>query len=272
MKSNRLITSTAILGIMCLALLIVVSVCSAEQMTVFPEEGKAAAVCSVAEEGRWLVVADGFLPVSARTHKLADGGSVVMWQGDPGDKFGAIFIPHDQDKQLQSQAVKLTGVKPPVQPPTQPPTTPPGTDLSAIAAQLKAAAEAATSDPSRAKTAQDLAALAGFISGQIRSGALTNYQGIAMTVDKMFDLVTTHTAWSPTKSLIGKHLVALAQQGATAETYAAYFDDVQAGLLASVPQAMQEARPDRVNMELLMMFFKFFIEYILPLLLAGIGG
>jgi hypothetical protein len=263
MKSNRLIAPTAILGVVCFALLTATSVCSADQMTVFPEEGKAAAVCSVTEEGRWLVVADGFMPVSARTHRLADGGSVVMWQGDPGDRFGAIFIPHDQDQPLQSQAVKLTGAKPT---PTN------GTDLSAIAAQLKAAAEAATSDPSRAKTAQDLAALAGFISGQIRSGALTNYQGIAMTVDKMFDLVTTHTAWSPTKSLIGKHLVALAQQGATAETYAEYFDDVQQGLLASVPQAMQEARPERVNIELLIMFFKFFIEFILPLILAGIGG
>jgi hypothetical protein len=271
MKSNRCIPLMAILFAACFALLTATSVCSADQMTVFPEEGKAAAVCSVTEEGRWLVVADGFMPVSARTHRLADGGSVVMWQGDPGDKFGAIFIPHDQDQPLQSQAVKLTGAKPPTQPPPQPPPTN-GTDLSAIAAQLRAAAEAATADPTRAKTAQDLAALAGFISGQIRSGALTNYQGIAMTVDKMFDLVTTHTAWSPTKSLIGKHLVALAQQGATAETYAAYFDDVQAGLLASVPQAMQEARPERVNIELLLKFFKFFIEFILPLILAGIGG
>jgi hypothetical protein len=257
----------AAIGIAALfALLVFTLVAFAQtEMTVLPDEGKAAAACVVTEEGRWLVVADGFLPVAARTHKLVDGGSVVMWQGSPGDRFGAIFIPHDQEQPLQSQSVKLTGAKPPTQPPPQPP---PGTDLSQIAAQLKAAAEAATADPSRAKTAQDLAVLANFLGSQIRSGTLTEYQTIALATDRMFDEIAKHPAWSPVKSLISKHLVALAQQGAGPDAYASYFDEVQSGLLASVPQAMQEARPERVNIELLMQLLKFFLDVILPLILG----
>jgi hypothetical protein len=115
----------AMMTIACLALLIFHAVCSADETTVFPEEGKAAAVCVTTEEGRWLVVADGFMPVAARTLRLADGGSVVIWQGDPGDRYGAIFIPNDQDQPLQSHAVKLTGARPPPGPGPEPGPDPP---------------------------------------------------------------------------------------------------------------------------------------------------
>lgn len=109
----------AVMSIVCLALLVLSGVCSA-QITSLPEEGKAAAVCISPESGRWMVLERDFMPVEFEQHDLADGGSIVTWQGDPGMVFGAVFWPDDPKSPGVTRRVVLSGAPPKPPPPPEP--------------------------------------------------------------------------------------------------------------------------------------------------------
>jgi len=111
-----------------IALLTVVSTVTAQnlatvELSVLPTEGKAAACVRTTVEGRWLVLQDG-APYPGRASLLKSGGSILAWQGDLGDVFTVVFIPHDVKQSIAAERVQLGGNSPPPPPPPPDPTEP----------------------------------------------------------------------------------------------------------------------------------------------------
>jgi len=95
-------------------------------LDVLPSEGKAAASVRTVTAGRWLVLSADMLPVSAVSWKLESGGSIVIWEGTPGEVFGVAFIPDDVGQPLAATRVTLGGTPAPPPKPPDPPPPPPG--------------------------------------------------------------------------------------------------------------------------------------------------
>jgi hypothetical protein len=137
------------------------------------------------------------------------------------------------------------------------------------AAAIKAAAEAAVADPQRATTASNLASVMGMVRSQVDSGTLKDYKSISASVNWLWDQLTTGkaAAWQPCKTLIGKHLAALAQEGARPEEYSGYLADAEkalSGSLTSDDRLSVADDPLAINMDTLMKLFEFFVKFILP--------
>jgi hypothetical protein len=166
---------------------------------------------------------------------------------------------------LQKATVLQIG---PVVPPVDP-VTPVDPDLSPDAQAIKAAAERAVADPSRAETAGNLAEVMGMLKSQVDARTLTTYPQIAAAANWLMDSIIGRqtAAWKPTKDLIGQRLAALGQQGAQPEEYSGFFADAVDGLEASVPDSDLLSRERRIDIEKLMKLFEFFIKYILPFLI-----
>ena len=161
----------------------------------------------------------------------------------------------------------------PVVPPVVPvdPVTPVDPDLSPDAAAIKAAAQAATADPTRAETAGNLAEVMKMVKAQVDSRTLTTYSQIAAATNWLMDSIIGKqtVAWKPTKDLIGQRLAALGQEGAQPEEYSGFFADAADGFEASIPlqDDLDGDRRERINIETLMKLFEFFIKYILPFII-----
>jgi len=169
----------------------------------------------------------------------------------------------------------------PVVPPVVPvdPVTPVDPDLSPDAAAIKAAAQAATADPTRAETAGNLAEVMKMVKAQVDSRTLTTYSQIAAATNWLMDSIIGKqtTAWKPTKDLIGQRLAALGQQGAQPEEYSGFFADAADGFEASIPlqdddelQAIEDGllqEPQKIDIATLMKLFEFFMKYILPFII-----
>lgn len=182
----------------------------------------------------------------------------------PGLPDGAYVLTVSGEQIVIAAARTVTPIGP-VVPPVVPPVT-------SKAAAIKAAAEAAVADPQRATTASNLAAMMGLIRSQVDAGTLANYQTISASVNWMWDQLTAgrSAAWQPTKDLIGRHLAALAQEGARPEEYSGYFADAEqalSGSLTSYEKLEAADDPLGVNWENLMKLFEFFIKFILPLII-----
>jgi hypothetical protein len=149
------------------------------------------------------------------------------------------------------------------------PVTPVDPALSPDAQAIKAAAERAVADPSRAETAGNLAEVMGMLKSQVDARTLTTYPQIAAAANWLMDSIIGKqtAAWKPTKDLIGQRLAALGQQGAQPEEYSGFFADAVDGLEASVPDSDLLSRERRIDIEKLMKLFEFFIKYILPFIL-----
>jgi hypothetical protein len=135
--------------------------------------------------------------------------------------------------------------------------------------QIRDAAQGAVADPQRATTAANLSAVMDLIAGQVTAGSLKDYPTISAAVDWMWDQVTKgrEAAWRPTKAIIGNHLAAMAQEGASPEEYAGYF--AEAGEALGALQEGEQVEPDgAIDIEMLMKLFEFFIKYILPLIIG----
>jgi hypothetical protein len=164
-------------------------------------------------------------------------------------------------------AIVVTPGGPVIPVPPVPPVVPP--TPSTKSDQIKAAA-VAVSDPQKATTATNLASLMGMIESQINAGTIKDYQTISATVNWMWDQITAGRVsnWKPVKDLIGNHLMAMAQEGATPEEYSGYFADAADAISAAVPVSY-EADEDKlnINIAMLMQLFEFFIKYILPMII-----
>lgn len=100
---------------------------SSADLSVLPTEGKAAGIVRTTVDGRWLVFGNNFTPVQHDAYKLSSGGSVVMWEGEPGGVYGVIFIPDDPTQGIAARQVKL-GLSP-KPPPPDPPNPPAPKDI-----------------------------------------------------------------------------------------------------------------------------------------------
>jgi hypothetical protein len=168
--------------------------------------------------------------------------------------------------------VQVVDVDPagPVVPPPAPVTPPtPPDPVSADAKAVKASAQAAVADPTRAETAGNLAEVMKLVKSQIDAGTITTYQQIAAAANWLMDSIIGKQSipWKPTKDLIGQRLAALGQQGAQPEEYSGFFADAADGFEASIPLSDLADRPQRINIETLMKLFEFFIKYILPFII-----
>jgi hypothetical protein len=145
---------------------------------------------------------------------------------------------------------------------------------STKAAAIKAAAEAATSDPQRATTASNLASVMGLVKNQVDAGTLKDYQSIAASVNWLWDQVTVGktATWLPVKTLVGQHLAELAQQGARPEEFSGYLADAEkalSGSLNDLEKSESADDPMMINMDMLMKLFEFFVKYILPMIIKS---
>jgi hypothetical protein len=138
--------------------------------------------------------------------------------------------------------------------------------LSPDAQAIKAAADGAVADPSRAETAGNLAEVMGMLKSQVDARTLKTYLQIAAAANWLMDSIIGKqtAAWKPVKDLVGQRLAALGQQGAQPEEYAGYFADAADGLAASIPDS---ERMERIDIDKLMKLFEFFIKYILPFIM-----
>jgi hypothetical protein len=141
--------------------------------------------------------------------------------------------------------------------------------LSPDAQAIKAAASAATADPTRAETAGNLAEVMKMVKAQVDSRTIKTYPQIAAATNWLMDSIIGKqtVAWKPTKDLIGQRLAALGQQGAQPEEYAGFFADAAEGFEASVPLRDDGEPLERIDIDKLMKLFEFFIKYILPFIL-----
>jgi len=138
-------------------------------------------------------------------------------------------------------------------------------------AKMKAiidAAQSAVADPQQATTAANLSAVMSLIATQIDARALTNYQAISASVDWLWDQVTKgrESAWRPTKTVIGNHLAAMAQEGASPEEYSGYFAEA-ANALSGIQYGDAVDESMQIDIAMLMKLFEFFIKFILPLII-----
>jgi len=103
----------------CLCLLL--SSVAHAQLTVLPTPGKAMALVTAPEAGKWVVLkSPDFLPIQPT---LLDGGKVIAFEGDQG-VYGVLFFPPG-DGQPLVQRVVLGGAAPDPTPP-EPDPPPPG--------------------------------------------------------------------------------------------------------------------------------------------------
>jgi hypothetical protein len=149
-----------------------------------------------------------------------------------------------------------------------PPTPTPIDPVTNRAKAIREAAQGAVTDPRQATTAANLSAMMGMIEGQINAGTLTNYQAISATVDWMWDQLTkgSPAAWRPAKTVIGSHLAAMAQEGASPEEYSGYFADA-ADALSAVQYGHDIDEEMQIDIAMLMKLFEFFVKFILPLII-----
>ena len=179
----------------------------------------------------------------------------------PDDGVYVLTIANGQAT-LQRATVLQVGPVDPVDP--DDPVVPP----SDRAKQIREAAQGAVADPQRATTAANLSAVMDLVAGQVTAGTLKDYPTISASVDWLWDQVTKgrESAWRPTKAIIGNHLAAMAQEGASPEEYAGYF--AEAGEALGSLQEGEQVEPDgAIDIAMLMKLFEFFIKYILPLIL-----
>jgi hypothetical protein len=95
-------------------------------LEVMPSPGKSTAVVRATTAGRWFVLSTDLKPVQNKAYKLtpeAGGGSLIIWEGDPGSKYTVLFVPDSVTESLSATTVTLSGtttVPPPVDNPTDP--------------------------------------------------------------------------------------------------------------------------------------------------------
>lgn len=99
-------------------------------LEVLPTPGKMTAVVRSTTDGRWFVLSTELKPVQIKAYKLtteAGGGSLIIWEGDPGSKYTVLFVPDSKEESLSATIVTLSGTTPtdPTDPtdPTKPPLT-----------------------------------------------------------------------------------------------------------------------------------------------------
>lgn len=122
-----------------------------------------------------------------------------------------------------------------------PPTPPSPSTLTVRAKAIRDAALTATADTERELTAQKLAVLYDQIAIKIRSGSISGAEQIAAVSKAGADILTGGKVapWKPFRDTLTTQVVKLAQEGGDDVAYAKLFDEVSAGLLASVsPQAI----------------------------------
>jgi len=152
-------------------------------------------------------------------------------------------------------------------PPTPTPIDP-VTPVTDRAKEIRNAAQGAVTDPQQATTAANLSAMMGMIEGQINAGTLRDYQAISASVDWLWDQLTkgSPAAWRPAKTVIGSHLAAMAQEGASPEEYSGYFADA-ADALSAVQYGHDLDEEMQIDIAMLMKLFEFFVKFILPLII-----
>lgn len=91
-----------------------------QTLDTLPTEGKSAASVRTDAAGRWLVLSRDMLPVSALSWKLTSGGSIVVFEGDPGETFGVVFIPDKTNQPIAATRVTLGGCPDPSPPDPDP--------------------------------------------------------------------------------------------------------------------------------------------------------
>jgi hypothetical protein len=111
---------------------------------------------------------------------------------------------------------------------------------------IKAAAEAATSDPYRDQTAQQLASLYREIAKKVREGAIKDASVVSFAVKYGVDQLLTgkgssvNDAWKATRAVYDSQMKAAIQNGDNDTKLAALLDEVAVGLDASAPNAPAE--------------------------------
>jgi hypothetical protein len=180
---------------------------------------------------------------------------------------GSYVLTVENGRVTQFERALLIVPDGPVPPPIPDPDDP---QPSNKAAQIKAASGAVV-DPTKGTTASNLAAMLDLVANQTQAGTLKDYRAISESVNWMWDQMTKgrEQAWKPVKDLIGNHLMALAQEGATPEMYAGYFAEAADAINASVPVTYDAEADDqlRINPATLMMLFEMFMKYILPFII-----
>jgi hypothetical protein len=102
--------------------LTVVSSQTATPLVVLPSSGKAVAVVRSTSVGRWFVLSATLQPIQTQAFKLtseAGGGSIIFWEGVPGSRYTALFVPDSITEPLAAATVILGGdpTVPPIDPP-----------------------------------------------------------------------------------------------------------------------------------------------------------
>ena len=90
------------------------------QLVVLPAQGNLLGAATAPEPGKWIVFAEGFMPIQP---VLVDGGKSILWEGKAGT-YAVIYLPPG-DGQPTVQRVTLGGDPGPDPPPPVPP-VPPG--------------------------------------------------------------------------------------------------------------------------------------------------
>jgi hypothetical protein len=125
--------------------------------------------------------------------------------------------------------------------PVVPPVVP--DQLTERSKAIKAAAEAATSDPFREQTAQQLAGLYREIAKKVRDGSIKDGSLISFAVKYGTDQLltgkgsTVSDAWKATRAVYDGQMKTAIQNGATDGKLAGLLDEVAIGLDASAPNA-----------------------------------
>lgn len=178
---------------------------------------------------------------------------------------GVYLVTVTADAVTIESATVITPTTPPT--PPQPPQPPQPDTLTTRAKAIKTAADKATTDPNRAKTAANL----GAAMDQVSKGCgqtFKTYDQIGQAAVWMFDKVVDAqpNAWKPTRKLIVDEMAKMAQDGATDAQFGAYLGEVASGCNASVPANA----PKEINIDFIMKLLDFFIKYILPLIVKGV--
>ena len=87
----------------------------AARLEVLPSEGKSVGLVRTSSAGRWFVLGPKLAPVQSQAFRLsaeAGGGSIIFWEGAPGDTFTVLCVPDNVTEGWAATAVKLGGTGP----------------------------------------------------------------------------------------------------------------------------------------------------------------
>jgi hypothetical protein len=154
----------------------------------------------------------------------------------------------------------------------------PSPDLTERSKAIRDSALKATSDPSRATTAQELAILYSEVGKKVTAGDIKGQANISAVIKGAADMLlsqkgaTVVEAWKPMRNTLSDQWVKLAQETDKDAEFVKLLNETSSGLKASVPKALllKFAEAQAISIEMIMKIIQLIME-ILKLIPQG-GG